>query len=285
MCHVDRYVMRSSPKRASGVAAELPSVAELVPRAHLDALAVLGVLLLDGDGPDDEIGELDVRDEGHAVVHRGSADVVAVGHGEGVRLGVPDVDDEVHLALVDEVLDVGLERGRGLVHEDGFHAARGEELLGALGRVDDEARLEEVAGGLNKVELSRQGPDAEEDGALGKLEARGAHGGDNRLVAVLAKGGHLARGRHLHAEDGVGSDEAREGEHGRLDAYVVDLQEVDGRGLHRLTHHHLSGQLNEVSLERLGDEREGARGAEVALDHLDAVVLGEELDVEGPRDV
>ena len=55
--------------------------------------------------------------------------------------------------------------------------------------------------------------------------------------------------------------------------------------LHRDSQHSLSGEGDEVKVERLGDERERAARAQVALDHLDVVVAREELDVERPRDL
>ena len=43
--------------------------------------------------------------------------------------------------------------------------------------------------------------------------------------------------------------------------------------LRPLAHAHARRHGNEVVTERLGDEREGARHAQVALDHLQLVVL------------
>jgi len=40
---------------------------------------------------------------------------------------------------------------------------------------------------------------------------------------------HLAGRGHLDSEDGVGAHEPREGEHGRLDAHVVEVQQRDLR--------------------------------------------------------
>ncbi|KAI3479544.1 hypothetical protein L1887_58356 [Cichorium endivia] len=49
--------------------------------------------------------------------------------------------------------------------------------------------------------------------------------------------------------------------------------------------HDLGGHLNGVNTSDLADEGERSRGADVALDHLDVVVLGDELDVERTGDV
>ena len=55
--------------------------------------------------------------------------------------------------------------------------------------------------------------------------------------------------------------------------------------LDRKTEHHLGCKINEVYLQNLAHEGERTRRAEVTLDYLDVVVLGQKLDVEGARDV
>mmetsp|Transcript_7752 Transcript_7752/g.19782 ORF Transcript_7752/g.19782 Transcript_7752/m.19782 type:complete len:385 (-) Transcript_7752:47-1201(-) len=165
------------------------------------------------------------------------------------------------------------------------HAAFSEEAVRACRRVHGEALRHEILRAIDEVELRAQRPNAQEDALFGHAEARSAHRRDDRLVARVAKRGHLTRRRHLDAQHGVCAHQPREREHGRLDAHVVHLEQVDRGGLHRLAHHDACGQVDEVDLERLRGEGEGARGAQVALDHLDPVVLGQELDVERTGDV
>ena len=70
-----------------------------------------------------------------------------------------------------------------------------------------------------------------------------------------------------------------------LDAHIVEVEQVLVRLLHGDAQHHLGGQFDEVNLQHLAHEGEGAGGAEVALDDLDVVVTGQELDVERTGDV
>ena len=49
---------------------------------------------------------------------------------------------------------------------------------------------------------------------------------------------------YLHPEDGVGSDKAVEGEHGSLDAHVVDVVGLEDRDrAHANVCHHLIGDI------------------------------------------
>ena len=67
------------------------------------------------------------------------------------------------------------------------------------------------------------------------------------------------------------------------DPALAAVQHLDG--LDVVADDDVGGRRDEVEAERLGDEGEGARHAQVALDHLQVVVLGDQLHVEGPRDV
>mmetsp|Transcript_52065 Transcript_52065/g.136855 ORF Transcript_52065/g.136855 Transcript_52065/m.136855 type:complete len:461 (-) Transcript_52065:504-1886(-) len=233
---------------------------------------------------DDEHGELDVGEEADGEVNSLAADEVAVGDGAVVGLRVAHVDDEVDHALREEVDAVGLELRVGLVEQPHLEAALGEEAVGAGRAPEGEAQAEKGLGRVEELELGVERADADVDVLLGDLEAGGEHGGEDGVVLVLAKGGDLARGGHLDSEHGVGAEEAREGEHGRLDADVLEVEQRDVGGRHLLAGHDARGELDEVDLERLGDKGEGARRAHVGLDHLDIVVLREQLQVEGARD-
>ena len=52
-----------------------------------------------------------------------------------------------------------------------------------------------------------------------------------------------------------------------------------------VTHHDLRGQSDEVNVEGLGDEGKRPGRPEIALDDLNHVSLGQQLDVEGTGDV
>ena len=58
----------------------------------------------------------------------------------------------------------------------------------------------------------------------------------------------------------------------------------DVNRLDLVAHNHIGGSRDEVVAERLGHEREGSRDAEVALNDLEIIVLGDQLHVEGARD-
>ena len=98
---------------------------------------------------------------------------------------------------------------------------------------------------------------------------------------------HLAGGFHLRAQDGVDVGEAGEREHRllhrdvRRDRIVVQ-REVGGQfgpG------HHPGADLGDRHAGRLGDERHGAGGARIHLQHVDRVVLDGVLHVHQPDDV
>mmetsp|Transcript_32049 Transcript_32049/g.83890 ORF Transcript_32049/g.83890 Transcript_32049/m.83890 type:complete len:384 (+) Transcript_32049:741-1892(+) len=235
---------------------------------------------------DDENRQLDVGEQADGEVDRLAADEVAVGDGALARLRIAHVDDQVDVAGRQHGVHVGRLVGGRLVQQLARDLVlRGEEVVRALRAEDLEPHGHELPDRRQHLELGVERADAQEDVALGRPEARRAHRGEDGLVLVLAEGGHLAGRRHLDAKHGVRADEAREREHRRLDADVVDVEQRDLRGHDVRACHDARGDLDEVDLERLGDEGEGARRAHVGLDHLDLVVLGEELQVERPRDV
>ena len=105
------------------------------------------------------------------------------------------------------------------------------------------------------------------------------------LVITVAYAGHLARRCHVDAQHGVGILQSRKGELRRLDTHVVYVKHRLGVRLDGAAQHHARSHRDEVELHDLRHEGEAARSAQVALDDLHVVVLGEELYVEGARDI
>ena len=66
-----------------------------------------------------------------------------------------------------------------------------------------------------------------------------------------------------------------------LNANTSQSLRVYHNWLHREAHNDPGCQGNKVNIEGLGDEGEGARDTEVALNDLQLVVLGDQLKVEG----
>src|SRR5581483_2834136 len=90
----------------------------------------------------------------------------------------------------------------------------------------------ELLDGGETVNLGDEGADGDEDGLVlgGYLEA----GGEETLQMGLQLTGGEARdlpcGGHLHPQDGVGTLETGEGEHGDLHAHVVHVDELYAGG-------------------------------------------------------
>ncbi len=100
------------------------------------------------------------------------------------------------------------------------------------------------------------------------------------LVGIIAKTANFACRRHINAEHRVGTAETRERELRSLDTYVVEVEGTLGRLLNRQAEHDTSGKVDKVDFEYLRHEGEASRCTEVALNHLDIIILGKELDVE-----
>mmetsp|Transcript_32053 Transcript_32053/g.83928 ORF Transcript_32053/g.83928 Transcript_32053/m.83928 type:complete len:280 (-) Transcript_32053:494-1333(-) len=234
--------------------------------------------------------DLDVGNEGHAEVHGEAADGVVCENALGELVG--EHEHEVNVAtrngLVDAVVRhvVGIDIGRGVGELLDLDAFLFEEFGRLFGRKEGVAQRCELLKRGQRLLVALALLDGDENVLAGQLHAGRHHRLEEGVVRVRAEAGHFARGRHLHAERGVGALQALEGEHRRLDAHEALL----GPGaLHRLellvAAHGARGRLDEVHAEALGREREGARRTQVALDHLDGAVLGNELHVEGPGDL
>ena len=136
------------------------------------------------------------------------------------------------------------------------------------------------------------------------LGGQRAVGGGLRLGERRAELGveahDLAGGLHLRREHGVDAvaldgAEPVEGQHRLLDRdrrVLGQVGAVAGRGQHpggaqvgdRLPHRDPGRGLGQLHRRRLGDERHGAAGPGVGLDHVEDVVLDRVLDVHQPAD-
>ncbi|RUS29416.1 hypothetical protein BC938DRAFT_480689 [Jimgerdemannia flammicorona] len=106
-----------------------------------------------------------------------------------------------------------------------------------------------------------------------------------RLVLVLAKARDLAGRRHLHTKNRICPRQAAETELRNLDANIVLGNAHFGVSLDGESHHGIDRHLDQIDTDDLGDERERARRADITLDNLDLVILGNELDVEWTSDI
>mmetsp|Transcript_71718 Transcript_71718/g.154842 ORF Transcript_71718/g.154842 Transcript_71718/m.154842 type:complete len:1117 (-) Transcript_71718:111-3461(-) len=261
--------------------------------------AVLLALILLVERVHELHGLPDVHDQRHATVHRPPAQEVA-GRGAAGVPGGGRRDHNLHGLGLDLVRHVRLLlRDRVVQHRDRHRLALAGDALGlevgvgARGGVERVPQLGEqrdVGSEALLVVLRAErdqdaGGQARAAGADRQLQAAGDHRLQEGVVLVHAEAGDLAGGLHLDAEARVGVLQAGEGEDGHLRGDDVHLHGLDHRGLHLHAEHDAGGELDEVHVVGLGDEGQGAGGAQVALDHHDLVVLAHELQVEGARDL
>jgi hypothetical protein len=103
-----------------------------------------------------------------------------------------------------------------------------------------------------------------------------------RYASYLSRQKQATSGRrHFYAKNGIRARESTETKLGNLDSHVVRRNTGIGVALYRQSEHNLGGHLNSVNAGDLGDEWERPCSPEIALDHLDLVVFGYELNVKG----
>ncbi|RUS29122.1 hypothetical protein BC938DRAFT_481034 [Jimgerdemannia flammicorona] len=239
------------------------------------------------------LGVIDQRD---TEVDRGPSDHVAVVLGPG-RANLGEVDDEVNLVVKEQGLQgllVAVVGGDG--QGCGGHAGLLKEAGGI--RVVSENGVAEVgmqpAGDVDEVVLVRHGVVAQQDTgtALGDAEVLGGlDRGPEGLLLVDAEARHLTRRGHLDAQEGIGALQARPRELRNLDGLVgVVLGHEILRRRNVGVGEGTGGHVDEVGTEDLGDEGEGAGGAQVAFNDLElgglaGVGLFDNLHVERPRNL
>ena len=151
--------------------------------------------------------------------------------------------------------------------------------------VQRKAKLVQRAHRRQQLLLLAKAADTEQHIVRRQADARREHRTQVRLVLVAPKARHLAGRRHLDAEDRVGAREATKRELRHLDTNVLARQLVLGVRFDRDVHHRTRRHLDRVDAGDLAHKRERARRTHVALDHLDLVVLRNELDVAWARHV
>ena len=241
-------------------------------------------------------GTLDVGDETDVEVNSGTAHDVTSGNLVLAGGVLADVDDHSDIALSD-LLEGGGSTGLGavsliilidgLLHDADFNTLGLEEGGGTRGTKKLVTKVLEDLGTAPEL-ITECVAGNRKKGVLvfgGELELGRDHGLHEGLVLGIAEASDLPGRGHLYAKVGIGTAETSKGEHGSLDADVVNVKKGDAVGLDLETAHRLGGKRDEVVVEGLTDEREGSACSEVALNDLDVVVLGHELDVEGTGDL
>ena len=259
---------------------------------------LVALAAVDSEGLDKELGVLDVRHERDRAVDGEAARAVA--HGRERRraavLVLARQRDEQGAAALREVREqrvrrlVALLAAPVLVLGQRLEVDDGDAVLGVkVGRagraVQREAELVERAHGRQELLLLAVRADAQEHVVCRHAHATGEERAQVRLVLVAPEARDLARRRHLDAQDRVGAAKAREGELRHLDADIVARHVDRGVRLQVQAHHRTRRHLDRVDARDLRHEGERAGGTHIALDHLDLVVLRDELDVARARHV
>ena len=105
------------------------------------------------------------------------------------------------------------------------------------------------------------------------------------LFKIVSQAGHFPGRGHLHTQSGIRSLQPRKGKLRGFNADVVELEQRMFRFGSFGMHHYPGSGVDEVVAQDFRDERKAPRGAQVALDDLDLVILGNELNVERAVDV
>ena len=259
---------------------------------------LVALAAVDGEGLHKELGVLDVGHKRDGAVDGEAAGAVA--HGRERRraavLVLAGQRDEQGAAALRQVREQRVRRlvallaapvlvlGQRLEVDDG-DAVLGVKV-GCAGRaVQREAELVERAHGRQELLLLAVRADTQEHIVRRHAHAAREERAQVRLVLVAPEARDLARRRHLDAQDRVGAAKARKRELRHLDADIVARHVDRGVRLQVQAHHRTRRHLDRVDARDLRHEGERARGAHIALDHLDLVVLRDKLDVARARHV
>mmetsp|Transcript_19528 Transcript_19528/g.31996 ORF Transcript_19528/g.31996 Transcript_19528/m.31996 type:complete len:362 (+) Transcript_19528:2446-3531(+) len=261
------------------------------------------------EGLNEQLGALDVGEEGHREVDGPPAREIPSAH-EGCRaaeqIARGEVDDHVYgvfeqglglIAVVATAVGVAAVQvdahgfsGAAFVHaidvDLGWDVVFGKEVSGARGGEQGEAHGVELAGRVDKLELLFVGADGHQDVLLGHHKPGRQQCLDVCLVLVSTKACDLPGGGHLHSQHRVGACESGEGELRCLDTNIVEVGDaVAGHARYPQSYNHPRCHLCQVDVERLGHKRERPGCAQIALDDLDFVVFRNELTIERARHI
>ena len=157
--------------------------------------------------------------------------------------------------------------------------------MGSLGRIDGNIQLLKFACTLKEIDFVLDLSGGQENPLLGNTESHRKQGLQVCLFYLVTQAGDFTSRGHFHTQKRVRSLESGEGELGCLDADKVKLEGRLCRWVYFFTEHRPDRVIDEVFLEDLRDEGEGTGCSQVALDHLDVIVTGDELNVVRSRDV
>ncbi|GKT45601.1 LOW QUALITY PROTEIN: uncharacterized protein ColSpa_05782 [Colletotrichum spaethianum] len=246
-----------------------------------------------GDGLNKDLGVLDVGYQRDLVVNGHTSGLVTLAHVVG-RTTVLVVGRQVDVKI-NHVLGQVLRQGELgalvlLLVGENLQVLNGDVVLlkevgSTRGGEQLVAEASELVDGRQHLLLVLVGADGQENVGFGDLEAGRHQSLEVGLVLVNTEASDLSSGSHLNTQDGVGARETRETELGNLDTDAVGGDGGRGVGLERPASDGLGGHLDHVDTHDLGDEGEGSGGTDVALNDLDVVVLGNELNVERTSDV
>ena len=98
----------------------------------------------------------------------------------------------------------------------------------------------------------------EQDVLLGNAMTDRQHGFEQGCAGVFAETADFAGGGHVHTKHGVCLLQTVEGELRSLDANIVQIEKALRRFLDGKSEHDAGGEFDEVNLQHLADEGEGA---------------------------
>ena len=155
---------------------------------------------------------------------------------------------------------------------------------GATRRIQIKAQLFQDADRVEQTILVLVAAYGQQNVLLGQSKP----GADQRLqiglIRVLAEAGHLARAHHLDAEQHVGARQPTKRELWHFDTDPPNAHDAVDHGRTQ-AHGHLSGHRDEVVVQRFAHKRKRAGHTQIALDHFELVVLGDQLQIERAVDL
>lgn len=191
-----------------------------------------------------------------------------------------NIDDELNLAVLEQVEDVRTARADSVDATNGVDAALEQEVIGPGRSAELEAQVEELASEEDEVWFVAV-TNGEEHRARPRQRLSAAGLGLRKGPAEVSAVTHDLTGRsHLRAEDDVNAREAAPGKDRLLDgddARLPLIKRVELR--QRSTDGDTGGELSEGAIDGLTHKGNRTRGSWVDLDEEDLILLDRELNV------